>query len=427
MTLLIAVVLVTLSVSATCSLLEAGLYSTRMVTLEAAKAAGRHRRAADRLLRMKRDIATPTSAILILNTIANTAGATFAGMYAASMLGASWVPAFSAVLTLLILLFAEILPKTYGASKWKVLWPYTTWLLAVMVQVLSPLVWFTRKLTRLLTGTAAAPTVTEAEIRASIRLGGKAGELSKSEIRMLESVFHLDETTCGQIMVPRNEVHYFDVEQPASSLARVWEKARHTRYPVCRGQLETVIGIVHAKDLVGVPLSDRVELEALVRPAVHVPEMLSISHALREMKASHRQMLIVVDEYGGTTGLVTLKDIIEEIVGGLQDEHEQDVPDITVIPDGYAARGNVPLVKLNRELRLDLYDPTVVTLSGLMTNRMGRLLKPGDEVDLEGAVAKVMEVRANRAAVVHLVMPHRPEPLNRPSDDGAPAPSEEDR
>lgn len=420
MTVLIIVVATTLMVSALCSLLEAALYSTRVTTLEAAKSEGRNRRAAERLLRMKRDIATPTSAILILNTIANTAGATFAGMYAADVLGAPLVPAFSAVLTLLILLFSEILPKTYGASSWKTVWPLITWPLAAMVRGLSPLIWFTRKLSSLATRTGSAPVVTQDEIRASIRLGAKAGELSASEIQILESVFHLDETTCGQVMVPRSEVHFFDVEQPTSSLAALWSQTRHTRYPLCRGSLDNVIGMIHAKDLVGVQLSDRLEIEALARPIGHVPESLSISRVLREMQAAHRQVVLVVDEYGSTTGMATLKDILEEIVGALQDEHEQEEPDIARSEGGYTIRGNVPLVKINRELGLDLYDPRAVTLSGLLMNTLGRLLKQGDRIELEGALAKVTEVRANRATSVHLAMDPRDGDPQRPQGDETP-------
>ncbi len=425
MTLLILVVAVTLSVSAICSLLEATLYSTRVVTLDAAKAEGKHRGAAVQLLRMKRDIATPTSAILILNTIANTAGATFAGMYAADVLGASYVPVFSAVLTLLILLFAEIIPKTYGASSWKTTWPLITWPLVGLVRGLSPLIWFTRKLSKFATGSEATPTVTEDEIRATIRMGADAGELSPSEIQILDSVFHLDETTCKEVMIPRDEVDFFDLDQPASSLSTLWAKTRRTRYPVCRGSLDNAVGVVHAKDLVGVPLSDRLELAALMRPISRVPETISAARLLREMQASRRQMALVVDEFGGTAGLVTMKDVLEEIVGTIRDEDEKVSPEITPTDDGFIVRGNVPLVKINREIGLDLYDPGVVTISGFLVKELGRLLAPGDKVELEGAVAEVIEVRANRATSVRLSMPKRPRRRDEPNEPNEPNESNE--
>ncbi|MGF1465406.1 MAG: hemolysin family protein [Sandaracinaceae bacterium] len=419
MSLLLAIVSATLVVSALCSLFEATLYSTRIVTLEAVKAEeGRSRRAAEQFLRLKKDVATPTSAILILNTIANTAGATFAGMVAADVLGPGWLPAFSAVLTLLILLFAEIVPKTYGAASWKTLWPLITWPLVLMVRGLSPLIWFTRKLSSLTTRRASGPAVTEDEIRATIRLGGRHGELSASELQMLEAVFHFEETTCAQVMVPRADIHFFDVGQPASSLATLWGETRHTRYPVCRGSLDDVLGMLHAKDLVGVPLSDRLQIEALVRPLGRVPESASISRVLREMQASHRQIVLVIDEFGSTTGLVTLKDILQEIVGALADEHEQVVPDITPTDDGYLVRGNLPLAKLNRELGLDLYEPGSVTLAGLLMKRLGRVLGQGDIVELPGTVAEVQAMAANRPLSIRLRMAHRPAVEDEGAEDG---------
>lgn len=409
MTVLMTVVAITLMVSAMCSLLEATLYSTRVVTLEAAKAEGRNRNAADRMLRLKRDIATPTAAILILNTIANTAGATFAGMYAADVLGAGRVPFFSATLTLAILLFSEIVPKTFGAARWNMLWPFITWPLVGLVRALTPLVWLTRGLSSLVTGTATSPTVTEDEIRASIRLGAKAGELSASEIQMLESVFHFDETTCGQIMVPRGEIQYFDLDAPAKTITEVWQRARHSRYPVCRGALDAVQGIVHVKDLVGVALTDKLQIASLMRPIAQVPESLSISRLLREMQATHRQLALVVDEYGSTVGLVTLKDVLEEIVGTMRDEHERPIAEIERSEDGYLVRGTVPLAKINRELELDLYDPTVVTLSGLLVRQLGRFPKVGDKVELENCVAEVREVAGTRASLVYVVTTRPPE------------------
>ncbi len=410
MTILILVVAATLLVSAICSLLEASFYSTRVVALEAARAEGRHRQAADLTLKMKKDVATPTSAILILNTVANTAGATFAGMYAASVLGAGFVPAFSVLLTVLILLLSEILPKTFGASNWKVLWPITARPLAILSRALSPAIWFTRKLSSLATGKTSAPLVTEDEIRASVRLGGKAGQLSSSELQILESAFHLEETTCVQVMIPRNEIRFVDAGAAASELTELWSTTRHTRYPVCKGSLDNVLGILHAKDLVGVDLSAEVSLPELVRPIARVPESLNISRVLREMQRSHRQMVLVVNEFGVTTGLVTLKDILEEIVGTLQDEHELELPEITKTSEGYAIRGNVALAKVNRELGLDLYEIGVVTLSGLLMSKLGRVPKQGDQVELEGALAKVTEAPANSSIIVQLYMPSQRRP-----------------
>ena len=186
MTVLVVVVALTVLVSAMCSLFEATLYSTRVGLLEAEVAAGRHAARAERMLKMKRRIAQPTAAILILNTVANTAGAAVAGMTAAVVLGPEAVPVFSLGLTLLILFFAEIVPKTYGATSWRAAWPWIVWPLEALRKFLAPAVFLTQKFADLLSKDSAAGNVTADEVRAVINLGGRQGELSALEMQLLK-------------------------------------------------------------------------------------------------------------------------------------------------------------------------------------------------------------------------------------------------
>ena len=157
MTILLLVAAVTVIISGMCSLFESTLYSTRMAALESARTVGKHRRLARRFIDMKKDIARPTSAILILNTIANTAGATIAGMYATTVLGTAWVPAFSALLTIAILFLGEILPKTYGAVHWKSVWHLVVWPVTVMQQGLYPIIKVTQGFAKLFTVRTSTP------------------------------------------------------------------------------------------------------------------------------------------------------------------------------------------------------------------------------------------------------------------------------
>ena len=183
---LFTVAALTLIISGMCSLFEATLYSTTVPTLEAARAKGRKRHLARRFLTMKTAIARPTSAILILNTLANTGGATIAGMYAAQVLGVSWVPVFSGGLTLGILLLSEILPKTYGAVHWRRLWPFIVWPLTVMEKLFYPVIRSLEGLTRLLTRGTPAGQPTEGEIVSMIRLGARSGELRRHRTATVE-------------------------------------------------------------------------------------------------------------------------------------------------------------------------------------------------------------------------------------------------
>ncbi len=403
MTTLLFVVTVTLLVSTFCSLLEAMLYSTRVVTLEAATRAPAKRAAAERFLKMKQDLSGPTSAILILNTLAHTAGATLAGMYAAQVLGAPWVPLFSIVFTFAILFLSEILPKTYGATHWRSLWDTLVWPLAFIEKALYPLIVMTQWFANLFTREADPHVITEAEILATIRMGAEAGELTHEELRMLNAVFQLDKLYTRQVMVPRGEVVFFDTTQEFAEILALARKTRHTRYPLCKGSLDRVIGIIHIKDLLGFSPGQAPDLRLIARPAHFVPETKRINQLLREMQHSHQHMAVVVDEHGTVAGIVTLENVIEEIIGRVQDEFDREAPD--VIRDrsgGYIVMGSVPLERLNRRFELDLAEPGVNTISGLISARLGRFPKPGDVVDLGPMRAEVLAAEKARATQIRL-------------------------
>lgn len=403
MTVLLLAAGLTVMVSCVCSLFESILYSTRVGALEAEKAEGSHSRLAERFMAMKSNIAEPTSAILVLNTIANTAGATLCGMYATQVLGSSMVPVVSAVLTVAILFIGEILPKTYGATHWRTIWHFIVWPLAVMQKGLSPIIKVTQGFANFFTGSYSTPPITEDEIQASIRLGRKAGELSRNEIQLLDAVFHFDEMSVRQIMVPRRDVVFLDASWPLKKCLEVAKETRHTRFPLCRGSLDDALGLIHIKDLLGVSDEADFKLASVVRPLQHVPETLAISRLLRDMQRTHRHMALVDDEYGAVAGMVTMENLVEQIVGAVQDEFDSEAPDVmSEGPWTYKVKGQLPLARVNRECGLDLYSADVETLSGLLASRLGRLLREGDRVQLRGATAEVVEERNGRADVVRI-------------------------
>ena len=393
----------TVLISAICSLLEATLYSTRMSALEAEKADGERADKAERFIAMKADIARPTSAILVLNTIANTAGAAICGMLAARLLGAQWVPAFSVGLVLAILFVGEILPKTYGATHWRSIWHRIVWPLVVLQTALSPAVKITQKFADLFTGARGTPAITEDEIQASIELGGQSGELTPSELELLSAVFRFDDMLTRQVMVPRRDVVFLDVHKPASECFELARESRHTRFPLCEGSLDEVVGLVHIKDLLGLAPDEDLDLRSVSRELCHVPETMPISQLMHEMQNTHQHMALVDDEYGSIVGIVTMENVVEQIVGAVQDEFDSEAPEVEQESPGvYLVNGSVPLERLNREVRLSLESADVDTLSGLLVSRIGRLLEAGDTVELEGATAEVLEEQGGHAVRVKL-------------------------
>lgn len=410
---LILVAALTVFVSSVCSLFEATLYSTRLSTLEAARAEGRHAGLAERFIAMKTNIARPTSAILVLNTVANTAGATVCGMYATSVLGPNRVPVVSAVLTVAILFVGEILPKTFGATHWGSLWRFIVWPLAGMQRGLAPIIKVTQGFANLFTGNRGAPIITEDEIQANIRLGRKAGELSAMEQQLLTAAFHFDDMSVRQVMAPRRDVVFLDASWDLAKCLAVARDTGHTRFPLSTGSLDEATSLVHIKDLLGVARSDDFDVESVARPLRHVPETLPISRLLREMQGARQHMALVDDEYGSVVGVVTLEDVIEQIVGDVQDEFDADAPEIVSEGAGvYRIRGGSLIKRINRELGLELYSAEVETISGLLAERLGRLLEVGDQARFAGALIEVLEAERGAARVVRVRLER-----SRPAED----------
>jgi len=319
MTILIVVVVLTILISSQCSLYEAVLYSTRMGTLEAEKTTGKRQSTALKMIQMKSRISTPLSAILILNTIANTAGATIAGMYASKALGDSMVPLFSVAFTLGILFFAEIIPKTMGAVHWRALWPVIVWPLTIMKYALYPFILITQKLSDLMTQTTEAtlPPVTEEDILGTIRLGARDGEISQWESLMLHNIINLENMEVRQIMTPRTVVFAMDQDMNVEDAYVLASQKGFTRIPVYRQDRENIVGYVMMHDLSSSRIlsQPKTKLSSITNPIMFVRENEKCLAIMTHFLKNRRHIAMVGDEYGGIAGLVTLEDLLETVLG----------------------------------------------------------------------------------------------------------------
>jgi CBS domain containing-hemolysin-like protein len=403
-TTLFLVVGVTLIISALCSLLEATLYSTRIAILEAAKTGGHHAVAAGHMLDLKRDVSKPTSAILILNTIANTAGATVAGMLAAQVWGGSAVPLFSAALTAAILFLSEILPKTFGALHWRGIWPFLALPLKGLVTSLRPLIWVTERFSSLIVKRGkSAPVTTEAEIVAMIQMGAGAGQLTRTETELLTAVFHFDELVCSDVMTPWTNAIRMEDTWDRDRCAETIRQAGYSRYPVCDVAGE-VLGVLNVTDFATARPDDTIT--SMLRPAKKVPESVLVSTLLRTMQAERFRIAVIVDEYGNTTGLVDVVDLVEEIVGALGDEEKSREPELQREKAGvYVMSGVVPISRAQRTVGIELPErPNARTISGWLAAHLGRLPAVGDEVKVAGGTVKVERVANHRADRIRVIV-----------------------
>jgi CBS domain containing-hemolysin-like protein len=243
----------------------------------------------------------------------------------------------------------------------------------------------------------------EDEIKSLLRLSHKHGELSRAEHRLLNAVFEFDDTVCRRIMQPRSDIIFFDINRPFAECSALAKESKHSRYPLCEGSLDNVLGVVHIKDLIGVPPEKDGALRAIARPAQFVPETMRISRLLRQFQETHQHMAFIVDEYGTVIGCATLEDVLEQIVGPVEDEFDANPPEIE--PDGpgkFIVTGGTSIAAVNRQLKLQLVSIEAETLSGLLVEKTGQVPKVGDRIELEGSVAEVLEIRGSRASRIRM-------------------------
>jgi CBS domain containing-hemolysin-like protein len=301
--------------SAGCSLFEAVLYSVPRRQVEAMAQA--QKRSAKIFQGMRRDVEKPIAAILTLNTIANTAGAAFAGAAAAVVFGHERLGSFSVFFTLAILIFSEIVPKTAGVIYGRSLIPLVAYPLQGLVWVMRPAIWLSSLLTAFLSRGRKGDTVTPEEIRIMARMSLQAGEIRPYQKQAIENILTLRSKTVKEVMTPRTVVFTLNEHltlKEASEAATKWE---HSRFPVYDHDQEDVVGIVLTKELFHALAGGKgdEQLTELMRPVHFVVETARLSKVLTEFLELRQHLFVVLDEYGGIAGLITLEDILEEILG----------------------------------------------------------------------------------------------------------------
>ncbi|MCY3929180.1 MAG: hemolysin family protein [Acidobacteria bacterium] len=236
-------------------------------------------------------------------------------------------------------------------------------------------------------------------------------ELSEPKRELLDNVFELSDRNARQVMVPRTEVVYMDATEPIEANLDVARRSGHTRFPLCDGDLDQLIGLVHIKDLF-IAEEPPASLREIARETFAVPETLSLDQLLARMRHEHVHMAAVVDEYGGVAGIVTLENVLEEIVGEIQDEFDAEVPEFVRLEDGgYRVLGGMLIDDLEDELGIDIADAREEdTVAGIALSELGRTAEEGDAVDAGRLRLQVEEVDGNRIVTLRVdVLPEQAE------------------
>jgi putative hemolysin len=400
---LLLVVGVGLAISFLCSVLEAVLLSLTHSYVGVLQERGD--RTGILLARMRERIDEPIAAILTLNTIAHTVGAAVGGAMALRVFGSQWIALFSAVLTLAILVLSEIVPKTLGATYWKRLAGPAAYTLQFMMVAMRPVLVPLNALNRLIMPSGRrGPTISRAELEVLAEIGRKEGTIDPEEFQVLTNVMNLSAVRAVDVMTPRTSIVAIPANATLSQAIDVMVEDGHMRLPVYGETLDDVQGVLLARDALKAVRENELAMAATVmRPAYFVPETKRVEDLIRELRAERLNMAIVIDEFGGTSGLVTLEDLIEEIVGEIHDEHEIALPMFQGADGRTLIAGQAPIWQVNEKLGLQLSEEEHDTIGGYVFGHLGRIPREGDEVTVDGGRLRVVNMSGRRVARIAYV------------------------
>lgn len=405
MFILATAITVALVVSFLCSIFESVLLSIRPAQVEHLINEGRR---SGRLLKdFKQRIDVPIAAILIVNTIAHTIGATVAGASYVDVFSQQSLWIFSAAFTIAVLLFTEIIPKTLGVTFANVLATPVAHSIHWLTVVLGPLVTLASKVSRGIRGSKEIPATSVEEIRLLTAIGRQEGVVGARTAGIIVRATRLHQLRVADVFVPRQNVVVLSKEQGPDDVRRTIRQSGHSRFPFTpTGRLDDVSSVVLAKELLLSLLDDPnvIDWPKLMREPLIVPATKPLNSLLQTFRSARRHMAIVIDEYGGTEGIVTLEDVLEEIVGDIFDESDRPVEDLWPQKDGAVhVLSTIELLKLTEHLGIPWSpDVDVHTLGGLLSARLERIPRKGDAITWNGYRVAVVSATETRAEVVRL-------------------------
>lgn len=410
----IIILLVLLALSAFFSSNETALMSVNRIRLRSLADEG-NKRAAMALDILEDQTPKLLSAILIGNNIVNISASSLATTLAYSF-GGYMVSIVTLILTVLILIFGEITPKNYATINSEKLTlryiPVFKFLMTIMTPVIFIINLFSRGVMRLMRvdPDAATKAMTEEELRTIVDVSHEDGVIESDEKEMIYNVFDLGDATAKDIMVPRVHVTFADVDSTYDELIDIFREDKFTRLPVYKDSQNNIVGIINMKDLLLYDKDTEFVIDNFLRKPHFTYERKSISDLLVEMKDSTFNIAIVLDEYGDMAGLITLEDILEEIVGEIHDEYDEKEDELVqkISDREYIIEGSMHLDDVNDHLHTELDSEDYDSLGGFIIEHLDRLPVAGDEVSTEDGIRLVVEkLDKNRIEKVHVYLPEK--------------------
>ena len=367
---------------------------------------------AARVLAMAEQYDKLLSTILIGNNIVNIAAASIGTILFTQMLGAERGATVSTiVLTIIVLIFGEVTPKSLAKEMQEKVATAVSPFLVLLMALMTPLTWLFTQWKKLLghfVHSGEADTITEGELMTMVSEAENDGELTDRESELIRSAIEFDDVEVEEILTPRVDVVAVEDDIPLEELAQTFAESGYSRLPVYHGTIDNIIGVVHEKDFYIARLKKATKIDDLVVPTLYTTGSTQISQLLRTLREQHHHLAVVVDEYGGTEGIITLEDILEELGGEIWDEHDEVTEDFRKQSDGsWLVSGSASVDDLYEELDLpEEEDIDSNTVNGLVQEKTCHLPKVGDRFTLgeyDGVVTRtakrrVTEVRLTPAA-----------------------------
>ena len=325
------------------------------------------------------------------------------------------------ILSYFTLVFGELVPKRIALQKAEAFSLFVVQPIYIISKILSPFI----KLLSLSTNgflhligmktENLEEAVTEEEIKKMLETGSENGVFNEIEKEMINSIFSFDDKTAKDVMVPRREVFAIDIEEPLEKILDEILETRHSRIPVYEEQIDNIIGILQVKDVMIEARKksfEEVDIRALLKEAFFVPDGKSTDELFREMQKTKNRMAVLIDEYGGVSGILTVEDLVEEVMGEITDEHEEEVVELQKIGEKeYLLDGSILIEELNEKLNLKLETENYDTLSGYLIEELGYIPKDSGqcELDADGVHFKILEVKEKRIRKVWMKIPEQAE------------------
>jgi len=377
-------------------------------------------RAARILQRLQRDPNRFLSTVLLINTVALIVASSATTLLTDDLFHDWGVPQgyvlwlallVSLLLSVILLLLAEVTPKTLAIRYAERVALMAAGPVDRMATFLSPVLWAVTILSRALTGgrAAKAPYLTEDELITLLHVSEEQGVIEEQERDMIHGIIEAGDKSVREVMVPRTDMVAVENSATLQDIARVFKQHRHTRLPVYKGDLDHLVGLIHAKDLLlfyTLSSAPEFNIEKILRPILFTPETKKVDELLHEMRSKKVHMMVVVDEYGGTAGLVSLEDLLEEIVGEIRDEYDQaEEEQLKIVsPTEALVDARYPMDELNSRLGLGISESAEYdSVGGYVVASLGTIPAPGAVMQGGRARWKVEQAKGNRVEQVRLI------------------------